>query len=226
MLTHLNSEEAAGFVLAGGRSSRMGSDKALSLFAGRPLVAIAVDTLAAAGLSAQIAGSRSPLSVYAPEIADTWKTGSGAAGPLAGVHAALSVSHADWNVFLAVDSPLLPASLLRCLLERAILTDSPVSVALLNGRLQPFPVVLRRSSLRVVEALLERGEYACHAAWRSICSQQNEPIQSVAVENLIQCASLSHPLRLPPASWFQSANTPSELRWLNQLQHFRLNPIL
>lgn len=203
----------------------MGSDKALALFAGRPLIAVVVETLAAAGLSAQIAGSRSPLAAYAPEIPDTWKSNSGSAGPLAGIQAALSVSQSEWNVFVTVDCPLIPASLLRCLIDRAILTRSPVTVASLNGRLEPFPVVLHRNSLRVIEAMLENGERACQAAWRAICSEQDKSMQLVAVENLIQCEQLCHPLCLPPACWFQSANTPDELNWLNELQRSRPSPV-
>ena len=63
---------AAGFILAGGRSSRMGTDKTLALIAGKPLIQIALETLAAAGLATRIAGSRSSLAAYAEEIPDTF----------------------------------------------------------------------------------------------------------------------------------------------------------
>jgi hypothetical protein len=62
---------AAGFVLAGGNSSRMGSDKALALFGGIPLIQIALETLAEAHIPARIAGSRSDLGRFADEIPDT-----------------------------------------------------------------------------------------------------------------------------------------------------------
>src|SRR5271168_5189457 len=99
---------AAGFVLAGGRSSRMGTDKALALAGGIPLVQIAVSALAATGVPVRIAGSRSQLGAFAEEIPDTFAD----VGPLGGVHAALSASQAEWNLILPVDLPLMPASLL------------------------------------------------------------------------------------------------------------------
>ena len=134
---------ASGFVLAGGRSSRMGSDKALAVFAGDPLIQVALNTFAEAGVSARIAGSRSALGVYADEIADTFIE----IGPMGGVHAGLAASDAEWNLFLPVDLPLMPGLLLLRLLERAALTGAPVTATRLNGRLEPFPVVLRSDVL-------------------------------------------------------------------------------
>jgi molybdopterin-guanine dinucleotide biosynthesis protein A len=210
-------EEAAAFILAGGRSSRMGSDKALALFTGRPMIETALATLRAAGLSAEIAGSRSPLAAFAPEIPDTWSDVGGSVGPLGGVYTALSATRADWNVFLTVDTPLMPPSLLVCLLERARLTGSPVTAISLNGRLEPFPVVLHRDGLVTLDQFLRSGQRACHAAWRAICSGQSHMFQPVAVEYLTQCGQVFHAGDLPPALWFLNANTPADLARLNHI---------
>jgi len=201
-----------GFILAGGQSSRMGTDKSLAPFNGTPLIQNALQTLAAAGLGAQIAGSRSPLGQFAEEIPDIYPE----SGPLGGIHAALSASPAAWNVFLPVDLPLMPSSLLVCLFERAMVTDAPVTICKLNGRLQPFPVILNRSVLPLLAQRLQSCQTACHAAWQSIPPALQSDLDSVAVEYLVQCGQCAHPLDLPPVFWFQSANTPAELAWLNQ----------
>jgi len=211
-------ESAAGFVLAGGRSSRMGSDKALALFGGVPLIQVALQTFDAVGISAHIAGSRSDfssfaLSLFAAQIPDTFAE----TGPLGGIHAALSVSDAEWNLFLPVDLPLMPSSLLACLLQRAILTGAPVTAVRLNGRIEPFPVVLHRAVLPSITQRLQEGNSACHAAWQSIPLELGSSLDAVPVEYLHQCGHCSNPRGLPPALWFQSANTPAELLLLNRL---------
>jgi len=206
---------AAGFVLAGGRSSRMGSDKAVALFGGIPLIQIALETLAEIGLSARIAGSRSRLGGYAQAIPDIFPD----AGPLGGIQAGLDSSQAGWNVFLPVDLPLMPSSLLARLLERAQLTHAPVTVGRLNGRIQPFPVVLHSSALAAIARRLSAGETACHRAWETIPQEMGSSLDAVAVEALVQCGQcLPGPRRngFPPAFWFQSANTPEELERLNR----------
>ena len=191
----------------------MCSDKALALFQGVPLIQVALQTIEAVGISARIAGSRSDLSSFAAQIPDTFAE----TGPLGGVHAALSVSNAEWNLFLPVDLPLMPSSLLACLLQRAMLTGSPVAAARLNGRIQPFPVVLHRAVLLSITQRLQGGNTACHAAWQGIPPELNSSLDAVPVEYLCQCGQSSHPRGLPPFLWFQSANTPAELSLLNRL---------
>src|SRR5208283_1504444 len=133
--------DATGFVLAGGRSARMGQDKALLQFAGQPLIAYALSILADAGLPASIAGadpeSRAALSAYAPVIDDSQP----GLGPLAGVCEALAATTARYAVFLSVDTPFVPPSLVAYLLHHARITGHAVTVPSVAGFAQTFPAV-------------------------------------------------------------------------------------
>jgi molybdopterin-guanine dinucleotide biosynthesis protein A len=209
----ISPDSAAGFILAGGHSSRMGADKALALFNGIPLVQAALQTLTEAGVSPRIAGSRSDLSAFAEEILDTFPE----TGPLGGIHAALSAYPADWNIFVSVDLPLMPSSLLAVLLERAMLTDAPVIATRLNGRIEPFPVVLHRSVLPHIFSRITQNETACHKAWQTIPEQLGEHLDAPHIEYLVQCGQCHHSLHLPPLLWYLSANTPSDLERLNRI---------
>lgn len=217
----VSNPSVAGFVLAGGQSSRMGTDKALTLFGDIPLVQVALATLCAAGVPGRLAGSRSALGAFAEEIPDTFPD----AGPLGGIHAGLSTSEAEWNLFLPVDLPLMPSLVLARLLQRAIFTGAPVTATRLNGRIEPFPVVLHRDILPQIEQRLQSGQTACHAAWQTIPEDMGTTLDAVSVENLIQCGQCRHPEGLPPVLWYQSANTPAELAWLTRI-HAKLRPAI
>jgi len=194
----------------------MGADKALALFGGIPLIQIALETLSEAHLSGCIAGSRSLLGEFAQEIPDTFPE----SGPMGGIHAALATSPSEWNLFLPVDLPLMPSSLLASLLQRAQLTNAPVTVARVNGRMEPFPVVLSSAVFPRIALRLAEGETACHRAWQTIPVELGAWLDAVDVESLLQCGQCA-PGRgrvgLPPAFWFRSANTPEELARLNRI---------
>lgn len=207
-------EDAAGFILAGGRSSRMGSDKALVHLYGRPLIELALDAFRLAGMQAKIAGARSALSCYAPVVEDQHPD----QGPLSGIHAALASSSAAWNLFLPIDMPLMPASLLRLLLDRAALTGSPITAIQLNGRMLPFPAVLHRSVLPHIEQCIANRQLACRPAWKAIPSAFSTRLDAPSVELLRSIGACSHPHGIPPYLWFQNANTPSDLARLSRLR--------
>ncbi|MGA2170607.1 MAG: NTP transferase domain-containing protein [Terracidiphilus sp.] len=88
--------DAVGFVLAGGRSSRMGEDKALLRLGGQPLVAHALGILRKAGLAASVAGAGSALGALAPVV----EHANPGLGPLGGICAALASTTARRAVFL------------------------------------------------------------------------------------------------------------------------------
>lgn len=101
-----------GVVLAGGRSTRFGSDKALAELGGRTLLARAVDTLSGWCEYVVVAGRET---APAPCIPD-WPQGG--MGPLAGIAAGLRLARDDGYdsvLTIGVDSLGLPDNLLELL---------------------------------------------------------------------------------------------------------------
>ncbi|MFM6831688.1 MAG: molybdenum cofactor guanylyltransferase [Novosphingobium sp.] len=101
-----------GVVLAGGQSSRFGSDKALAEMGGRTLIARAVDALSGWCEHVVVAGRET---APAPTLPDWPHSGM---GPLAGLAAALHLARDegyDWVLSCGVDSVRLPENLLELL---------------------------------------------------------------------------------------------------------------
>jgi molybdopterin-guanine dinucleotide biosynthesis protein A len=113
-----------GVVLAGGQSTRFGSDKALAELGGRTLLARAVDTLTGFCEYVVVAGREM---APAPTIPDWPRPGM---GPLAGIAAALHLAQDEgYEAVLTcgVDSVDLPENLLEILgAGPAFLADQPV----------------------------------------------------------------------------------------------------
>jgi molybdopterin-guanine dinucleotide biosynthesis protein A len=200
--------DAAGFVLAGGQSTRMGRDKALVPFAGRPLIEHTLATLREAGLPASIAGGQPALAACAPLIPDAHP----ALGPLSGICAALASTSAPLAVFVPVDLPLLPASLLQYLLRHAQLSGDPITLASVNGFAQTFPVVLDCSITPLLENQLHTSQRGCFAAFQAAAEALNQSIGIVPVEHLVQAGQVVHPRGLPACRWFLNLNREADLR--------------
>ena len=86
----------------------MGADKALLRLGGRPLVDIAVEKLRGLCAEVSIVGNREDLREFAPLVMEDRVE----CGPAAGMEAGLKASRHEWNMFVPVDVPLLPAELL------------------------------------------------------------------------------------------------------------------
>jgi molybdopterin-guanine dinucleotide biosynthesis protein A len=200
----------------------MGRDKAFLPFAGRPLIAHAISALREAGLPATIAGAGpaadSALAAFAAIVPDPQPR----LGPLAGICAALSAASARFVVFLPVDLPLLPASLIAYLLHHARITGRAVTVSSVNGFEQTFPVVLDRSVLPVLQIELRSGKRGCFSAFQAAAERLNQPAAVVEVEMLVQSGQVAHPFGVAPYCWFINVNTPQDLQraealWLHAI---------
>jgi molybdopterin-guanine dinucleotide biosynthesis protein A len=213
-LPHSGDASADGFILAGGRSSRMGRDKALVNVAGKPLIQHALDILRCASLKPRIAGSTSDLSAFAPTLPDD-PAQSGVAqtglGPLAGICSALKSGSSQSAVFLPVDLPLMPESLIRYLLYRTEVTESAIAVVSVAGFIQTFPVAIHRGALPALQTSLCSIDRNCLRAFRAAADALCRPFAIQPVELLIQSGQVCDPRGLPPADWFLNVNSPRDL---------------
>jgi len=146
--------EQAGFVLVGGRSSRMGRDKALLPFRGGTLAGhVAAAVAEAAGSVTLVGDPREYGFLGLPVIPDRLR----GAGPLAGIQAALDASKAGWNLVVACDMPGVNAGFLARLLEAARSTQADCLLpAGRSGLPEPLCAVYHRRCLPVIGAALAR----------------------------------------------------------------------
>lgn len=144
------------FVLAGGRSTRMGTDKAFVLWDGRTLLMRALEVARSLTAEVRIVGDPAKFTSFAPVIEDLFP----GCGPLAGIHAALRSSKTDLNLILAVDMPLVTAALLKYMLTRAKDADrSMVTVPLTTRGWQPLCAIYRRGFASIAERALRARHY-------------------------------------------------------------------
>jgi molybdopterin-guanine dinucleotide biosynthesis protein A len=160
--TRLTTQETSGVVLAGGRSTRMGVDKALAPLAGRPLVAhvaarfapqVAALFLNANGDAARFAPLRYAI------VADAAPNVGG--GPLAGVAAALRHAQTQGFAWLATapcDAPFLPLDLVARLAAAATQGRAPIAVVATAAGLEPMFALWSTALAPEVEAALATGE--------------------------------------------------------------------
>jgi molybdopterin-guanine dinucleotide biosynthesis protein A len=143
-----------GVVLAGGESRRMGRDKALLDWGGEPLWKRQVAVLRAAGASRVVVGRRAgqaPIA-YPDCCLDVFSD----SGPLAGLHAALSIGGHPLVAVLAVDMVGIDAAWFEWL---AALCRPGVGAAARHARsLEPLAAIYPSEALPEAAARLSRGE--------------------------------------------------------------------
>ena len=131
----------AGYILTGGKSSRMGADKAFLDFGGSTLLGRAIGVVRETSPNFAIVGDPAKFAAYGAVIADLYP----GCGALAGIHAGLLHSSAELNLMLAVDMPFVTRELLSFLFAAASEADAIVVVPRTARGFQPLCAVYRRA---------------------------------------------------------------------------------
>ncbi|MGO9084007.1 MAG: molybdenum cofactor guanylyltransferase [Candidatus Sulfotelmatobacter sp.] len=185
--------DVAAFILAGGKSTRMGTDKAFLALDGRTLLARALDLARSVTPDVRIVGPAATFTVFAPVVEDVFPE----CGPLGGIHAALRASRAELNLILAVDNPFVPPALFPFLITRARASAATVTVARAGGGWQPLCAVYRREFADAAEKSLREGRYKIDALFDQVQT-------AVIAEDELEAAGFS-------PSIFRNLNTREEL---------------
>ena len=187
-------EDVTGFILAGGKSSRMGTDKAFVTLDGRTLLARALQTVRSVTSAVRIVGDPEKFSPFAACVQDIFP----GCGPLAGIHSALRSSTSDLNFILAVDLPFVSPALLHFLASQARDEESALVIVPRSAEgWQPLCAVYRRAFADRAEVALQTGRFKIDALFEDAFTHE-------IPEDQLEAAGFS-------TRAFRNVNTPEDL---------------
>jgi molybdopterin-guanine dinucleotide biosynthesis protein A len=129
----MNDTEA--FILAGGASSRMGTDKSQLPIEGQTFTERIAETLLTLTDSVTIVGRDNSHLPSVPDVYPQW-------GALGGLHAALTTCKREWAIVVACDLPFVTAELFSYFAEKRVDHDAVVPIQE-DGRPQPLAALYR-----------------------------------------------------------------------------------
>lgn len=179
-------------ILAGGKSSRMGSDKGLVEINGKPMVEYSIELLEELNIPAHISTSNKQYISYGlPVITDDFQD----VGPMGGIHAALTSIRATVVLFISVDTPFLSEAIISQLLAQR--NDKKITVAKCGKNTYPLIGVYPTRMVNEVEKYI-------HSGGRSVFGfLEGTPTQIISFPDSY-------------ASNFRNINTPEDLMGAEQ----------
>lgn len=206
MGSETHAPQLAAFVLAGGKSSRMFADKARLRIGDRTLLEIAAAKAGAITSSVTVVASETKIEGF-PHLSDIHP----GQGPLGGIEAALLHTQSPWNLFLAVDAPMLPVKLLRGWTSDVLSRSSLASVLISGGVLQPLPILLHRDALPFVERAVRAGRLAVGEMLDLSQAEHFRNVEKIPADTYPVIAGVRR------EHWFLNINRPADLEFAESL---------
>ncbi|WP_297096069.1 molybdenum cofactor guanylyltransferase [uncultured Draconibacterium sp.] len=150
-------------ILAGGKSKRMGTDKALLELEGKTLLERAINLCKPISTELLISSNSDLHAGFNyPVINDEVKN----CGPIGGIYSGLKQSNTDWNLVLSVDTAFVDAPFLQFLIENIGDFDAVVPFSEKGG--EPLIALYNKSCISKMEELIENGDYRMHNLLKTV----------------------------------------------------------
>ena len=139
------------FILAGGKSSRMGVDKGLVHLSGKPMIQYIIDILEQLKLPIQIVSNNSEYKHFGYPV---FKDLISDKGPIGGIYTALSSSDSEMNLILSCDTPFVNSALIECLIAEC--ENQNVTISGYEGWQHPLIGIYSKSGIKTFQSQIEK----------------------------------------------------------------------
>lgn len=156
-----------GIILAGGKSSRMGTDKGFLLLNDKPFVQYSIDALKPLVSEIIIVSDNSDYDIFGlKRVKDIKKH----AGPVAGICSGLEASSTVYNLVLSCDIPLITSEILQKLIDNVDAVSQVIQVES-NGKSMPLIAIYKKDVTSTFKSLLKNDERRLRVAIKSCISK-------------------------------------------------------
>lgn len=149
--------ETTVFLLAGGKSARMGTNKALLEVGGKTMLERLADEFQPLTSAIVVLTGSHSYSFDLPQLPDDPPFQG--CGPLAGIYTGLAHTDTEMNLFVACDMPFASRRMGKWMIEELAKTDQDALIAMTDGIYHPLFAVYRTSALEAAKVQLQRKQY-------------------------------------------------------------------
>lgn len=164
----IQKKHITGIILAGGKSSRMGTDKGFIKLNNKPFIQYSIDALKPITSKILIVSDNTLYDKFKLQrITDITKN----AGPISGIYSGLKASKTHYNLILSCDIPLITSSVLERLINAAENSFEIIQIEN-DGKTMPLIGLYKRSVKDTFKKCLEQDERRLRVAIKS-CNYKN-----------------------------------------------------
>lgn len=192
----MDKSDVTGIILSGGKSSRLGEEKGLAAFNGKPLVSYAIEILKplCGKLVISANNQMQEYEKFGYEIVQDEFEGI---GPMGGILACLKKSESRFNIVLSCDTPFVSTALFDYLLKEA--EHYQIVVPKHDGFIEPLCAVYATNVLWELQHSVESGNFKMHDFFKKAD---------------LKAIDISTDLPFFSEDLFVNINTPKELKGL------------